>query len=64
MPKPLTLLILRAVALAMSVAVLVLSTLGSEGAEAYVPLLATGLFTLVLSSFVQAESVPVTHAPR
>ncbi len=56
-----TYLTLRAVAFAMSVAVLVLNTLGVTGVGSSLLLLATGFFAFTLSSFVQPERVRVPY---
>ena len=56
-----TYLTLRAVAFAVSVAVLVLNTLGLVGVDSSLALLATGFFAFALSSFVQPERVRVPY---
>lgn len=54
-PKEITKLVLKAVALAMGVAVIVLGVLGNTTPQAQITLLGIGLFCLALSALQEAK---------
>jgi len=54
---PIMAMILKAIVLAMAVAVIVLSILGTAPVETHITLLGIGLFAIALASFLEGKEV-------